>query len=156
MADEMLCCGIDEFLCHYAPFCPTDNSIDSALRKLKRGKFLTTDGWRDLNSDGVPSKSEKTEAQVFEKLKPVIKALAKQRYFNANGTAPRKCNFDYEDCGDTQMVGEIAGSTFRIDAYFLPTSPPSSCKSEKVVVSQVAVAAAFKKKKDFHDVRLKS
>ena len=154
MADEMLDCGIDEFLCHYAPFCPTDDSINSALRKLERGKVLTEKGWRDFSSNGIPSESKESEAQVFRKLKPIVKALAKQKYFNPNGTAPRKCNFHYEDCGDTQMVGEIAGSTFRIDAYFSPTSPPPLCKSEKLVVSQVAVVAEFKKKeKDFHDVR---
>jgi len=51
------------------------------------------------------------------------------------------------------MVGENAGSTSRIDAYFSPASSPPLFKSEKVVVSQVAVAAEFKKeKKDFHDV----
>ena len=155
MADEMLCCDFDEFLHHYAPFCPTDDSIDSALRKLERGKFLTVKGWRGLSGNGIPSRSQQTEAQVFEKLKHIVKALAKQKYFNANDTDPRKCNFDYDNCGDTQMVGEIAGSLFRIDAYFSPKSPPPLCKSEKVVVSEVAVAAEFKKKeKDFYDVRI--
>ena len=154
MADEMLDCGIDEFLHHYAPFCPTNDAIDRAVEKLERGKFLTTSGWRDLNGEGIPSRSKETEVQVFRKLRPIVKALAKQKYFNAKGTAPRKCNFDYEDCGDTRMVGEIAGSTFRIDAYFLPASSPPPSKKAKVVVSQVAVAAEFKKnEKDSYDVR---
>jgi len=48
------------------------------------------------------------------------------------------------------MVGEIAGSTFQIDVYFLPISSPPAGKA---VTSQVAVAAEFKKKrKDLYDV----
>ena len=154
MADEMLDCGIDEFLCYYAPFCPTDDSIDSALGKLKHDKFITKDGWRGLSGEQIPSKSEESEARVFGKLKHIVEALTAQKCFGTDSKALRKCNFSYEDCGDTQMVGEIAGSTFRIDAYFSPTSSPPLYTSEKVVVSQVAVAAEFKKKgKDFHDVR---
>ena len=154
MADEMLDCGIDEFLRHYAPFCPIDDSINNALGRLRHDKFLTKDEWRGLSGDEIPSKSEESEARVFGKLKPIVKALTAQK---CSGTdrAPRKCNFNYEDCGDTQMVGEIAGSTFRIDAYFTPTSSPPLYTSEKVEVSQVAVAAEFKRRRmDFYGVRI--
>ena len=155
MADEMLDCGIDEFLRHYAPFCPTDDSISNALGRLRHDKFLTKDEWRGLSGDEIPSKSKESEAHVFGKLKPIIGALTAQECFDINSSALRKCNFNYEDCGDTQMIGEIAGSTFRIDAYFSPASSPPLYMSEKVVVSQVAVAAEFKRRrKDFYGVRI--
>ena len=64
-----------------------------------------------------------------------------QECFSTSSKTSRKCNFNYHDCGDTQMVGGNAGSTFQIDAYFSPVSSPLLFKSEKVVVLQVAVAA---------------
>jgi len=156
MAGEMLCCDIDEFLRHYAPFCPTDDSINSAFEKLKHEKLLQGSKRRKLSRGKISSKTNKKgkkETEVFKRLKFIVEALTGQECFSTGSKASRKCNFNYHDCGDTQMVGENAGSTSRIDAYFSPTSSPPLFKSEKVVVSQVAVAAEFKKeKKDFHDV----
>jgi len=156
MAGEMLCCDIDEFMRHYAPFCPTDDSINSALEKLKHEKLLQGKKWRKLGSGKISSKTDKKgkkETKVFQRLKFVVEALMGQECFGTGSKTSRKCNFNYHDHGDTQMVGENAGSTFRIDAYFSPASSPPLFKSEKVVVSQVAVAAEFKKKEeDFHHV----
>ena len=150
MADEMLHCDIDEFLCHYAPFCPTSNSVNSALEKLTDERLLLDDKWRHLKGKNIPSKTPEIETKVFSKLKPIFQALTKQNCIGIDSEIPRKCSFNYHDCGDTQMVGEIVGSTFQIDAYFSPiSSPPTG----KVVTSQVAVAAEFKKKrKDLYDV----
>jgi len=154
MADEMLCCDIDEFLHHYAPFCPTDDSIDSALEKLKHSQILTENGWRDLCGREIPSQTSEKETKVFKRLAFIVEALTEQQCFGTDSKAPRECNFNYHDCGDTHLVGEIAGSTFRIDAYFLPASSPPPSKKAKVVVSQVAVAAELKKnEKDSYDVR---
>jgi len=186
MADKMLCCDIDEFLRHYAPFCPVDDSIDSALEKLKHEQLLLSElsldpdatairksssrpeleckieppldtlealKWRDLSGEEIPSQTNAIETNVFKRLAPIVEALTEQECFGTDSKAGRECNFSYRDCGDTQMVGEIAGSTSRIDAYFSPASSPPPSKEAKVVVSQVAVAAKFKKKeKDFHDV----
>ena len=153
MTGEMLCCDIDEFLCHYAPFCPTDNSINSALEKLKHEKLLQGYKWRKLGSGKISSKKGKRETKVFQRLKFIVEALTGQECFGTGSKTSRKCNFNYHDRGDTQMVGENAGSTFWIDAYFSPASSPPLFESEKVVVSQVAVAAEFKnKEKDFHHV----
>ena len=112
MADEMLCCDIDEFLCHYAPFCPTDNSINSALEKLKHEKLLQGYKWRKLGSGKISSKKGKRETKVFQRLKFIVEALTGQECFGTGSKTSRKCNFNYHDRGDTQMVGENAGSTF--------------------------------------------
>jgi len=142
MADEMLCCDIDQFLCHYAPFCPTDDSINSALKKLERKKLLRNNEWRDFRDDWASEK----ETEAFGKLEDIVKALMGPKCFGTDSKAPRKCNFNYHNCGNTQMVGEIPGSTFRIDGYFSPKYFPPLFKSDKVMVSQVAVAAEFKRK----------
>ena len=138
MADEMLCCDTDEYLCQYALFCPTDDSIDSALKNLERNE------WRDFCNNWL----EEKETEALRKLEDIVKALMGQKCFGTDSKAPRKCNFNYHDCGDTQMVGEIPGSTFRIDGYFSPKYSPPLFKSTKFVISQVAVAAEFKRKKD--------
>jgi len=143
MADEMLCCDIDEFLCHYAPFCPTDDSIDSALKRLERKRLLRNNEWRDFRDKWA----DKKETEAFKKLEDIVKALMGQKCFGTDSNIPRKCNFNYHNCGDTQMVGEIPGSTFQIDGYFSPEYSPPLFESTKVVISQVAVAAEFKKNK---------
>ena len=143
MADEMLCCDINEFLYHYAPFCLTDDSIDSALKRLERKRLLRNNEWRDFRDKWADKKG--TEA--FKKLEDIVKALMGQKCFGTDSNIPRKCNFNYHNCGDTQMVGEIPGSTFRIDGYFSPEYSPPLFESTKVVISQVAVAAEFKKNK---------
>jgi len=71
MADEMLCCDIDQFLCHYAPFCPTDNSIDSALKKLEHKGLLLDNGWRDFRGNWT----DENETEAFKKLEDIVKAL---------------------------------------------------------------------------------
>jgi len=148
MADKMLCCNIDQFLCHYAPFCPTDGSINSALKKLEHKGLLCNNRWRDFC--GTWAKKKETEA--FKKLEDIVKALMGQKCFGTDSKAPRKCNFNYHDCGNAHMVGEVPGSTFRIDGYFSPEY--SLFESTKVVVSQVAVTAEFKTNKDnSHRVR---
>jgi len=144
MADEMLCCNIDQFLCHYAPFCPTDGSINSALKKLEHKGLLCNNRWQDFH--GTWAKKKETEA--FKKLEDIVQALMGQECFGIDSKAPRKCNFNYHDCGNAHMVGEIPGSTFQIDGYFSPEYSPTLFESRKVVISQVAVAAEFKRKKD--------
>ena len=150
MADEMLCCEIDQFLCHYAPFCPTDNSIDSALKKLGHEKILTNYGRQDFSGEEILFQTGEIEieTEVSKRLKLIVKALTEQECFSTDSKAPRKCNFNYHNCGYSHMVGEIPGSTFRIDGYFSPKYSPPLFESTKVVVSQVAVAAEFKREKE--------
>jgi len=151
MADELLCCGIDQFLDYYAPFIPSEDSVDSALANLKDVGLLQDGGWQDLHGKNIPSKTQDIETAVFNKLTPIIQKLRTQNSAGAVGGTQCTCNFNYTDCGDTQMAGEIAGSTFQIDAYFSPAS--SSPLSRNVLASQVAVAVEFKRKrKDVHDV----
>jgi len=146
MAD-MLCCDIDEFLCHYAPFCPTDDSIDSALERLEHKRILQGNLWRDFSDKKMLSKTGKHEKKAFEGIKSIVKTLTEH-----NTMAPRTCNFKYSNCGDTHMTGNIGGSTFRVDACFSPLS--STPLAGKVVASQVAVAAEFMRKgKGLHNVR---
>ena len=150
-ADELLCCDIDQFLNHYAPFVPSEASVDSALTNLQLLKYLQNDGWQGLHGKNSPSKTKDIEAVVFRKLTSIVQALKNQECHAVDANTPRKCNFNYTDCGDTPMAREIAGCTFRIDAHFSPASSPSL--SGDVVASQVAAAAGFKRKrKDFHDV----
>ena len=152
MADEIVCCDIDEFLCHYAPFCPTDDSIDSALEKLEHEGLLHNYKCWNFSGNNIPSQVNEKETAVFKRLEDIVEALTEQPCSGTDSKAPRKCNFNCHNCGNTQMDGEIAGSTVWIDAYFSPTSSPSP--SRKVVVSQVAVAAEFMRKgKNLHNVR---
>jgi len=59
----------------------------------------------------------------------------------------------YCDFGNTPISGETLTCTFQIDACFLPVLPVSPLPPGKLVASQVAVAAGFKKSgKDFYDV----
>jgi len=139
MADEMLCCDIDQLLCHYVPFCPTDDSIDSALKKLENKGLLQNNEWWDFCDNWANEK----ETEAFQKLEDIVKALMGQKCFSTNSKAPRKCNFNYHNCGDTHVAGEIPGSTFRIDQYLSLKYSPPLFESTKVVVSQVAVAAEF-------------
>jgi len=125
ITNETLCCTIDELLCHYAPFHPTDKSVDDALVYLKDKQLLQDGEWQDLHD---------------------------QKDVRADSDPSDKCNFQYRDCGNTPISVEIAGCTFRIDACFLPVSPrPLS----EIMASQVAVAVAAdlkKSRKDFYDV----
>ena len=151
MVDEMLCCNIDEFLRHYAPFVPSKRSVSNALKNLEKGNLLQDGGWWNLSGNKIPSRTQEIETDVFSKLTPIVEALMKQQCSGTDSKTLRKCNFSYRDCGNTPMVGEIAGCTFRIDACFSPVS--SDPLPGKVVASQVAVAAEFKKnREDVHDV----
>jgi len=90
---------------------------------------------------------------AFKKLKDIVEALMGQKYFGTDSKVSRKCNFNYYNCSDTQIVGEIPGSTFQIDGYFSPEYSPPLFKSTKVMVLQVTVAVEFKRKKnDFPDM----
>ena len=153
IADEMLCCDINQFLYHYAPFVPSKRSVNNALQKLKHKGLLCNNKWRDFSGDNIPSQTGEIETKAFKKLEAIVKVLMGQKCSGTDSKGSRKCNLNYHNCGDTQMVGEISGSTFRIDAYFSSEYSPPLFKSEKVVVSQVAVAGEFKKnRKDFYDV----
>ena len=140
MIDEMLCCDINEFLHHYAPFHPTSNSVDTALKKLEDKNFLQGNQWQMFINGKKPSETGESEEMAFKGIKDIVKALVEH-----DSMAPRHCNFKYSTCGYTNMAGEIAGPTFWIDVYFSPLS--STPLAGKVVVSQVAVAAEFKRKK---------
>ena len=156
MADEMLCCPVDDFMHYYAPFHPTDKSVDDALADLNDQQLLQDDEWRDLHGQNIPSKSREIETAVFKKLEPIVHALRNQKNVCADSDPSdkhRECIFDYCDCGNTPIYGEIAGCTFRVDACFLPGLPGSPRPSSRIMASQVAVAAEFKKSRnDFYDV----
>jgi len=131
MIDEMPCCNIDEFLRHYAPFCPTNNSIYIALKKLEDKTLLQDNIWQAFIDKKKPSRTRESEETAFEGIENIVKALT-----GHYSMAHRTCNFKYSICDDTHMAGEIAGSTFRIDAYFSPLS--STPLPGNVVLSQVA------------------
>jgi len=143
MAEEMLCGDIDQFLCHYAPFCLTEDSIDSVLKKLNHKRILHNDKWWDFC--GTWAKKKETEA--FRKLEAIVKTLMGQECFGTDSKAPCKCNFNYYNCGNTQMVGEIPGRTFQIDGYFLPEYSPPLFESTKVMISQVSVSQLLSQNK---------
>jgi len=72
MMREMLCCTIDEFLCHYAPFRPTDKSVDDALAYLKDKQLIQDGEWQDLHGQDIPSKTRDIETVDFKKFESVI------------------------------------------------------------------------------------
>ena len=143
----MLCCDINEFLHHYAPFHPTSNSVDTALKKLEDKNFLQGNQWQMFINRKKPSKTGESEEMAFKGIKDIVEALAEY-----DSMAPRTCNFKYSTCGYTNMAGEIAGPTFQIDGCF---SPLSSTPLAGKVVSQVVVVAEFKRKKcNIYDVHI--
>jgi len=156
MADEMLCCTFDEFLCHYAPFHPNEKSVDDALTYLNDQQLLQDGEWQDPHGQNTPSKTQEIETAVFKKLEPIVHALRDEKKVRADSDPSdkhRKCIFDYRDCGNTPIYEEIAGCTFQVNACFLPGLPGSPCPSSGITASQVAVAAEFKKSRnDFYDV----
>ena len=144
----MLCCDINEFLHHYAPFHPTSNSVDTALKKLEDKNFLQGNQWQMFINRKKPSETGESEEMAFKGIKDIVEALAEH-----DSMAPRTYNFKYSTCGYTNMAGEIAGPIFQIDGCFSPLS--STPLAGKVVVSQVVVAAEFKRKKcNIYDVHI--
>jgi len=88
------------------------------LKKLKHEKLLQGKKWHKLGSGKISFKTNKKgkkETKVFQRLKFIVEALMGQECFSTSSKTSHKCNFNYHDCGDTQMVGENAGSTFQID-----------------------------------------
>ena len=151
MVDEMLRCDIDQFLSHYAPFVPSECSVDMALKKLKGEKLSKDDRWQGLHGENLPSKTQDIDTVVSSKLTRIVEALENQECDGVDSNTSRERNFRYNDCGDMSMAGEIAGCTFLIDACFSPISSP--LLSGPVMASQVAVAAEYRRKmEDFYDV----
>jgi len=51
-------------------FCPTGDSINSALEKLEDEGLLRNNKWQDLKDEEIPSKTNEIETKVFERLVP--------------------------------------------------------------------------------------
>jgi len=121
MVDEMLCCTVDDFMHYYAPFHPTDKSVDDALAYSNDQQLLQDGEWWDLHGQNIPSKTRETETAVFKKLEPIVHALRNQKNVRTNSDPSdkhRECIFDYHDCGNTPIYGEITGCTFRVEPVF--------------------------------------
>ena len=126
---------------------PTVQSIVHSKNWNIRDFYVIIDG----GISAAPGLKRK-RLRLLRSSKTLLRPWWDKKCFGTDSKAPRKCNFNYHDCGNAQMVGEIPGSTFRIDGYFSPEY--SLFESTKVVVSQVAVTAEFKTNKDdSHRVR---
>ena len=113
MVDEALSCNFDDFLCYYALFHPDKESVDDVFANLNG---LLQDGeWWDLRSQDIPSKYRENVTAVFEKLEPIIHVLRDQKNVCPDSNfSDKHCKhiFDYCDCGNTPISGELAGCPF--------------------------------------------
>lgn len=172
MDNEMLECSVGEFLNHYAPFRPSDASVEDVLKmfqtdrsgtlmkkaqrsgKRRKGKGKKREEskeevdaefvWADF--DLPPSQMDGSEIRIFGALQDIVNALVDVKCTDERGV-PRTCLFEYQDCPSEDMFSEIPGTTFRADAR-VTYRPPG----RKVILSDTPVIAEFKKKRNPEDI----
>lgn len=156
MVSEIHKCPIDDFLNHYLPFVPTQESIDSAFQRFTHGRLPMEVNNSDQNGDQralawdafVPNSvnPEATEETVFGPLQNIADFLVTVKCRNRGAkknAKPRTCKFSYRDCPATEVQSEIPGTNFWVDACI--TANPDS---EQVILSDTAVIAEYKKGTD--------
>jgi hypothetical protein len=142
MVNEILECPVDAFLEHYAPFKPSPGFVTTAYNDLKNKFLLEKIGNSDNSVLANFTSFAETESIIFKRLDEIMRVLEKVE----DGTGRRR-SFSYKDCPSTNMASEIDGTNFRVDACI--TSKP---KDSRVVLSDVAAIAEFKKAGDSADV----
>ncbi|KAF9446809.1 hypothetical protein P691DRAFT_776599 [Macrolepiota fuliginosa MF-IS2] len=145
MADEMHKCPLQNFLVDYAPFRPSQDSVDAAFQHYTNtGKLVKSndhpDGvWADFLPPSKKRKKE-NENQVFARLQSIIDDLRQLECLEEGANKLRHPQFHYMTCPNNWMAGEIGGTNFRVDACI--TSNPGS---KTVILADTAVVAEFKK-----------
>ncbi|KAF9447331.1 hypothetical protein P691DRAFT_822102, partial [Macrolepiota fuliginosa MF-IS2] len=131
MAGEMHECPLKNFLADYAPFRPSQNSIDAAVQHYTNtGKLVKSNGhpdsvtWTDFQLRPSDKKRNENENQVFAHLQAIIDDLRQLECLEEGVNEPRRPQFHYLSCPNNWMAGEIEGTNFRVDACI--TSNPDS------------------------------
>ncbi|KAF5363407.1 hypothetical protein D9756_001071 [Leucocoprinus leucothites] len=163
MVHEILECSVETFLDHYAPFKPSPDSIEAICQKLKHEGLLvpTTHlthakdapmqppqsedsfGWNDLEGC-TPSKIIGTEQGIFKTIEEIVEAVVEPSSGTNDHVDGHRPNYQYKDCPNGNMIGEIQGATFRLDACIIPKNSPSA-ESTTVNTWEAAVIAEFKR-----------
>ncbi|KAF5363406.1 hypothetical protein D9756_001070 [Leucocoprinus leucothites] len=163
MAHEILECSVETFLEHYAPFKLSPDSIEAICQKLKHEGLLvpTTHlthakdapmqppqsedsfGWKDLEGC-TPSKIIGTEQGIFKTIEEIVEAVVEPSSGTNDHVDGHRPNYQYKDCPNGNMIGEIQGATFRLDACIIPKNSPSA-ESTTVNTWEAAVIAEFKR-----------
>ncbi|KXN82898.1 hypothetical protein AN958_01967 [Leucoagaricus sp. SymC.cos] len=148
MQPEMRSCSVKTFLEHYAPFMPTQDTVDAARERLTEdcttevhSEGNTTRCWSDF--DCPPSEMHAIEPKIFKNLEEIIEVLNR---VDRERLGRRPVRFQYFDCAYSNLKGETPGATFKVDAYFGPKSL-SSPGSTSLETSKMAVIAEYKKNK---------
>ncbi len=145
MVNEILECPIDDFLKHYAPFCPPKESVDTAHDALKKKSLLKcrkkSKTWALADYMTAPKDIGPSEPVVFKKLEEIMDVL------EAENLAGRTCLFHYKDCPYAEVASEIDGTNFKVDARI--TKNP---EAKKFILSDAAVVAEYKKDNKPDDV----
>ncbi|KAF9439383.1 hypothetical protein P691DRAFT_787029, partial [Macrolepiota fuliginosa MF-IS2] len=152
MDREMLVCGVDSFQQSYLPFVPTAEDIDGCVELLRDKGLLVTGNngglrWKDFPKP--PSQLSGTEKAVFSPLKAIADVISEYR---STGDTPGRVEIPhvkYRDCPDANVHSELRGATFKIDGCFeLDKASGIVRHGVKLVASNIAVSAEFKKKEE--------
>ncbi|KAF9449014.1 hypothetical protein P691DRAFT_703938 [Macrolepiota fuliginosa MF-IS2] len=163
MAEEMLECPLDEFMNHYAPFRPSQESIDNVFNKYTKHtheerllKRVEQDcetqqqtGWVWNDFELPPSSLTESEDAIFRNLEKIMQDIREQPCADV-ASESRQSQLYYRSCPNTTLQSEIIGTTFRFDACI--TDNPENTST--VALANTAVIAEFKKGlKDRHENR---
>lgn len=147
MAREMHECSLDAFLTDYAPFHPSQESVNAAFQHSIAAR-INENGpiWTDFYLR--QSFIDQTEDKLFECLITIIDNFCHLECRAEGVDQRRQVQFQYRSCPNTTVAGEIGGNSFQMDACI--TSEPTS---DVTVLADIAVIFEFKKfNKDTHAV----
>ncbi|KAF9449016.1 hypothetical protein P691DRAFT_774983, partial [Macrolepiota fuliginosa MF-IS2] len=148
---------LDVFLNYYAPFRPSQESIDGVfdkyvndthdkrlLKEVRRdceGQQRARWVWADFELP--PSSLTNSEDTIFGKLGNIIEDI-RERSCMDMASESRQSQLYYRNCPNTTLTSEIIGTTFGFDACI--TDSPEN--TPKIALANAAVIAEFKKSKD--------
>ncbi|KAF5363409.1 hypothetical protein D9756_001077 [Leucocoprinus leucothites] len=163
MAYEILECSVETFLEHYAPFKPSTDSIEVACQKLKHQDFLVpstqlkrgndtltrvqglNDGfvWERLGGH-THFEMINTKQRIFKIVEEAVEILVEPSPETGDCIEGRLPSYQYKYCPDGKIVGETGGTTFPLDACFVPNN---SVPAESTTINawEAAVIAEFKR-----------
>ncbi|KAG8891920.1 hypothetical protein FRB99_003240, partial [Tulasnella sp. 403] len=123
MKDQIVEVDIEDFIHHYLPFQPDDNSVKLAEDSLKQTKQLNNagSGWKTF----TPNIEHWDEKERLEKLGSIFCALDSLKL---RGTGPT-CRFELNPKHETALKTSVSGHESDSDGYLRllkTTSPPSS------------------------------
>ncbi|KAG8891930.1 hypothetical protein FRB99_003235, partial [Tulasnella sp. 403] len=143
MKDQIVEVDIEDFIHHYLPFQPDDNSVKLAEDSLKQAKQLNNAG--SGRKTFPPNVEHWDEKERLEKLGSIFCALDSLKL---RGTGPT-CRFELNPKHKTALKTSVSGHKSKSDGYLRllkPTNSPSSvAKLTELPISDVAVNFEIKR-----------